>query len=101
MWWLRDLEMLKDKVEFGIHPGKLILNLSYSVLEPLNSLPLLLEARVTLSTERTHQGFRQPKQKLFLYFLGKGPNRGWHSCSTAWPSMGVYFLIPCSRCRGG
>ena len=55
MWRLRDLEMLKDKVKFGIHPGKLILNLAYSVLEPLNSLPLLLEASVTLSTERTHQ----------------------------------------------
>ena len=50
----------------------MILKLSYFVLEPLDPLPLVLEASVTLSTQRTHQGFRQPKQKLFLYFFSKG-----------------------------
>ena len=55
---LRDLEMLKDKVEFGIHPGNVILNLPYPVFEPLNSLPLLLEANVTFNTERSYQGVR-------------------------------------------
>ena len=69
---LRDLEMLKDKVEFGIHPGKLMSNLSDSVLEPLNLLPLLLEPSITLISERSHQGVSQPKEELFLYFLSKG-----------------------------
>ena len=92
--------MLKDKVEFGIHPGKLMFNLSDSVLEPLNSLPLLLEAIVTLSSEWAYQGFRQPKEKLLLHFLSESSDRSWHSCSTAWPSMGINFLIPCTRCRG-
>ena len=69
---LRDLEMLKDKVEFGIHPGNVILNLPDPVFEPLNSLPLLLEASFTFSTERSYQGVRQLKKKFFLYFLSKG-----------------------------
>ena len=79
--------MLKDEIQLCIHPGKVILKLSYSVLEPLDPLPLVLETSFTLSTERTHQGLRQSEEELFLYFLGKGPNRGWHSCNTTWPSM--------------
>ena len=55
---LRDLEMLKDEIKFGIHPGNVILNLPDPVFEPLNSLPLLLEANVTFSTERSYQGVR-------------------------------------------
>ena len=95
---LRDLEVLENEVKFCIHPGNVVFNLAYPVFEPLNSLPLLLEANVTLSMERAYQGFRQSKEKFFLNFLGKGFDRSWHSCSTAWPSMGVHFLIPCTRC---
>ena len=54
MWWLRDLEVMKDKIEFGLHPGKMIFDLANSVLKPLDSLPLLLEASVTLSKERAY-----------------------------------------------
>ena len=79
--------MLENEIQLCIHPGKVIFDLSNSVLEPLDPLPLMLETSFTFSTERTHQGLRQSEEKLFLYFLGKGPNRGWHSCYTAWPSM--------------
>ena len=72
-WWrLRDLEMLKDKVKFGIHPGNVILDLANSVLKPLDPLPLLLEPSITLILERSHQGVSQPEEELFLYFLSKG-----------------------------
>ena len=47
--------MLKDKVEFGIHPGNVILDLTNSVLKPLDPLPLLLEPSITLILERSHQ----------------------------------------------
>ena len=72
MWRLRNLEMLKDKVKFGIHPGYVILDLANSVLKPLDPLPLLLEPSITLILERSHQGVSQPKKELFLYFLSKG-----------------------------
>ena len=72
-WWrLRNLEMLKDKVKFGVHPGNVILDLANSVLKPLDPLPLLLEPSITLILERSHQGVSQPEEELFLYFLSKG-----------------------------
>ena len=46
--------MLEDEIKFCIHPGKMILDPANSVLKPLDSLPLLLEASVTLSTERAY-----------------------------------------------
>ena len=72
MYWLGYLEMLEDEIKFGIHSGKIVLNLANSVFEPLNTLPLLLEASVKFSTERSHQGVRELEEKFFLYFLSKG-----------------------------
>ena len=72
MWWLRDLEVMKDKIEFGLHPSNVILDLANSVLKPLDPLPLLLEPSITLILERSHQGVSQPEEELFLYFLSKG-----------------------------
>ena len=52
---------------------------------------------VILSTERTHQGLRQPKRKLFLC---KGPNRSWYwyhvfpaDLIAAASSLGMDFLF--------
>ena len=84
---LRNLEVLEDKVYLGIYSGKLSLNLTHAILEPLDSLPLLLEASITVVTERSHQGVRKLKENLLLYLLGKGLNSGWHSRNSTWTGV--------------
>ena len=64
--------MLENEVKFCVHPGNVVFKLAYPIFEPLNALPLPLEAIVTLSTERAYQGFRQSKEKFLLNCLGKG-----------------------------
>ena len=100
-WWrLRNLEMLKDKVKFGIHPGYVILDLANSVLKPLDPLPLLLESSIILSLERSHQGVRQPEEELFPELIYHSLVNCRYPWGSAWASVRVNFLIPCSRHRG-
>ena len=100
MLGLRNLEVLENKVELGIHPGKLSLNLTYSVLKSLDALPLLLETSITVIPQRDHQGLGKLKENFFLHLLSKCVHSGWHPRSTAWPRVGVNFLLPCTRYRG-
>ena len=76
------------------------LDSTYSILEPQDSLLLLLEASVTLITKGSHQRIKQPKKNLLLYFLSKGLYCGCHLRNTAWTRMRIDLLIPCTRYRG-
>ena len=66
--------------------------------------PLLLSVKgyCTFLSDGSHQRIRQAKEKLILQFFSKSLLSSRHSWSTsvAGTSLGVYFLIPCSRCRG-
>ena len=87
--------MAKDEVQLGFYPIKAIFqSLDPSALPPVIGLEFLPEI--------SHQQTRQLKQDLMLHFIKKDLLSSRHSWTTraAGASLGVCFLIPCSKRRG-